>query len=179
YDLTGNGKTVIRGGYGLMNERIQGNDVYNNAGTPPLAASVSFSGVSLANPKTTLLTGNTSAAASIPVSTITGLVKNNYRAPLSSQFSLGIQQAIGKSVLSVSYVGTQNRHQNYYSEINLPAENLLPGFALNQTLLDAYNSYLPYQGYSNIRLARNESNGDYNGLQIGLRGSVLSNDLTY
>ena len=179
YDLRGDGKTVIRGGYGLMNERIQGNDVYNNAGTPPLAASVNFSGVSLSDPKTTILTGETSGAASIPVSTITGLDKNNYRAPLTSQFSLGVQQALGRSVLSVSYVGAQSRHQNYYSEINLPDQTLLAGFATTQALRTAYNSYLPYQGFSNIRLARNESNGDYNGLQIGLRGSLLSNDLTY
>ncbi len=179
YDLRGDGKTVIRGGYGLMNERIQGNDVYDNAGTPPLAASVAFSGVSLDNPKTTLQTGSTSTAASIPVSTITGLDKNNYRAPLTSQFSLGMQQALGKSVLSVSYVGTQNRHQNYFTEINLPDQSLLPLFATSQTARSAYNASLPYQGYSNIRLAQNESNGDYNGLQVSMRGSVVSSDLTY
>ena len=51
YDLKGDGKTVIRGGYGVMNERVQGNDVYyNNAGTVPLAASINFTNVSLNNP---------------------------------------------------------------------------------------------------------------------------------
>ena len=29
YDVTGQGKTVIRGGFGTMYERIQGNDMYN------------------------------------------------------------------------------------------------------------------------------------------------------
>ena len=29
YDLTGSGKTVVRGGFGIMYERIQGNDMYN------------------------------------------------------------------------------------------------------------------------------------------------------
>jgi hypothetical protein len=29
YDIMGNGKTVIRGGFGIMYERIQGNDMYN------------------------------------------------------------------------------------------------------------------------------------------------------
>src|SRR5580692_8222632 len=29
YDLTGSGKTVVRGGFGMMYERIQGNDMYN------------------------------------------------------------------------------------------------------------------------------------------------------
>ncbi len=29
YDLTGSGKMVVRGGFGIMYERIQGNDMYN------------------------------------------------------------------------------------------------------------------------------------------------------
>ncbi len=127
YDLTGNGKTVIRGGYGVMYERIQGNDVYNNAGTPPFAASVGFNNVSLSDPKTSVLTGLT-IPSSIPVNNITGLDRSNYKSPRSTQFSLGVQQAIGQSVLSVSYVGTQNRHQNYYAETDLPNPSLLPGF---------------------------------------------------
>ncbi len=53
YDLKGDGKTVIRGGYGIMNERVQGNDVYNNAGTVPLAASINFTNVILSDPELT------------------------------------------------------------------------------------------------------------------------------
>ncbi len=118
YDVFGTGKTVIRGGYGIMYERVQGNDVYNNAGTVPLAASINFTNVVLADPSTGVSGGN---SVGIPVNNITGLDKPNYRAPMSTQFSLGVQHSIGKSVLSVSYVGTQNRHQSYYTEINLPA----------------------------------------------------------
>ena len=61
YDLFGNGKTVIRGGYGVMNERIQGNDVYNNAGTVPLAASVNFNNVLFNNPAVNIGTGATAS----------------------------------------------------------------------------------------------------------------------
>lgn len=177
YDLSGNGKTVIRGGYGVMNERIQGNDVYNNAGTVPLAGSVNFNNVLFYDPTADLATG-IPLATSIPVNNITGLDKVNYASPRSTQFSLGIQHAIGKSVLSVSYVGTQNRHQNYYQEVNLPDESLLPAYVAG-TATDAYNTVVPYLGYHGIRLARNEANGNYNALQTSLRGSLMSNDLTY
>jgi hypothetical protein len=177
YDLTGSGRTILRGGYGIMNERIQGNDVYNNAGTPPLSASISFNNVLLSNPKTTVL--GTPIPQSIPVNNVTVMNQNDYRAPRSTQFSLGIQQSIGRSVLSVSYVGSQNRHQNYVTETNLPNQSLLSPYVNKVSGIAPYNSILPYLGFKSINMAQNEANSDYNSLQVAMRGSVLTNDLTY
>ena len=175
YDLFGNGKTIVRGGYGIMNERVQGNDVYNNAGTVPLAASINFTNVVLANPATGVSGGN---SVGIPVNNVTGLDKSNYKAPRSTQFSLGIQHSIGRSVLSVSYVGAQNRHQNYYTQLNLPDQSLLPAY-VQGTAAVPYNSVVPYVGYHDLRISRNEANSDYNSIQASMRGTLLSNDLTY
>ena len=178
YDLTGSGKTVLRGGYGLMYERVQGNDVYNTAGNVPFSASVNFPNVSLSDPKTSLLTGAT-LPASIPVSSLVGLNQNEYVPPRSSQFSLGIQQAFGGAILSVAYVGSQNRHQNFYSETNLPPQSLLPGFVTNSALAQTYNASVPYVGYTSVSMAQNEANGNYNSVQVAFRGSSLKNDLTW
>jgi hypothetical protein len=178
YDLTGNGKTVIRGGYGLMYERIQGNDVYNTGGNVPFSANASYNNVSLSNPNMNIITGATTSplALPIPVASITGINKD-YPLPTSSQFSLGIQHALtAKTVISVSYVGSQNRHQNDYREVNMPDFSLLP--ALIATGNAGYNSETQYLGYRSIKQSFNEANGDYNSLQASVRGTAFT-DLTY
>ena len=172
YDLTGKGNTVIRGGFGVMFERIQGNDMYNGATNPPYGATVSFNNVSFSNPKLSLLTGQT-LVAPITVNSITGLNQTDYKAPTSNQYSIGVQQALGKdSVLSVAYVGNQNRHQQAYTEINLPATSLLPAL-INGTI--NYNSVVPYLGFNSIKMSGNDMNSHYNGLQINFHSRMGQN----
>src|SRR4029077_7932257 len=67
YDLTGQGKTVIRGGFGIMYERIQGNDMYNGATNTPFDAHPVLNNVSLSNPGLDITTGNTISSADLPV----------------------------------------------------------------------------------------------------------------
>jgi Carboxypeptidase regulatory-like domain len=183
YDLTGQGKTVVRGGFGIMYERIQGNDVYNTGGNVPFSANASYNNVSLSNPNLNVSTGATTdpLALPIPVASITGIDKN-YPLPASYQFSIGVQQALGaKTVLSVSYVGSQNRHQNDYRETDLADLGTLQGLIGTDTsnqVNTAYNTLLPYLGYHSIKQSYNEANGDYNSVQISARGTAFS-DLTY
>jgi hypothetical protein len=171
YDLTGSGKTVLRGGIGVMYERIQGNDMYNGGTNVPFSANVTLNNVLLSNPKTAAATGNTLSLPLLP-SDITGIAKDNYSHPRSTQFSLGIQHELFKeSILSVSYVGTQNRHQNVWQQINLPAFSELPSF-LNNTSALPFSQSVPYTGFKSIYLAENVANGHYNSLQMDLRSQV-------
>ena len=129
YDLNGSGKTVIRGGFGIMYERIQGNDMYNAGPNIPFSLQVNSPFVTMSNPSIALATG-TPVTLPINPAGITGLDINDYKPPVSYQWSFGMQRALGtKSVLSVSYVGNQGRHQNDYRNINLPAENFAGGVA--------------------------------------------------
>jgi len=172
YDLTGQGKTVIRGGYGLMYERIQGNDMYNGATNPPGDLNPTLNGVSLSNPGLNLSNGSTISAAALPIlpAGVTG-IDNTYKLPRTSQYSLGVQQAIGaRAVLSVSYVGSQNRHENYYQEINLFPQTDIP--MLLKSGAPSPNQFMNYLGFSGIKQSINGANGHYNSLQVGLHGNV-------
>jgi hypothetical protein len=171
YDLTGSGKTVLRGGFGIMYERIQGNDVYNAGPNPPFSASVPFNNVTLSNPNISLLSGQT-LVAPITVSSITGLAYTDYKNPSSYQFSVGIQHEITHgTVLDVSYVGNQNRHQNDYRDINLPDPAVLPSL-INGTV--SYNTVVPYAGYHEINLSEDAQNSHYNALQVSLNSQMRS-----
>ncbi|MFZ0959417.1 MAG: carboxypeptidase-like regulatory domain-containing protein [Terriglobia bacterium] len=178
YDLTGSGKTVIRGGIGIMYERIQGNDMYDGGTDPPFSASVSLNNVSLSNAKLAVTTGTVTTIPPAPIlaASFTGQ-ELNYPAPRSTQFSLGVERQLGaKAVLSVAYVGTLNRHQSYFQEINNPADTpaTLSALISNGNL---YNSEVPYLGFHDVDMASNAENSHYNGLQVGLRGQV-ARDLT-
>src|SRR5438445_43368 len=100
---------------------------------------------------------------------VTGIAAN-YKPPVSYQYSAGVQQSVGThAVLSVSYVGSQGRHENYYQAINLPPENLLPGMVAAHAL---DNTKVQYLGFGGIRLGYNGGNAKYNSLQTSLNGTV-------
>jgi Carboxypeptidase regulatory-like domain len=171
YDVTGQGKTVVRGGFGIMYERIQGNDMYNGATNPPGNFQPTLNNVSLSNPGLGITSGDVITAADLPVLPlgITGIAQP-YKPSSSYQFSLGVQQALGqRAVLGVSYVGSQNRHLNDYRAINLPPIEALPAMVAANSL---DNTQVQYLGFGGIRLSENEVNSHYNSLQVDLHGHV-------
>ncbi|MFZ0958596.1 MAG: hypothetical protein WAN60_19805, partial [Candidatus Sulfotelmatobacter sp.] len=180
YDLTGHAKTVIRGGFGMSYERIQGNDMYNGAVNPPGDPNPTLNGVSLSNPGLNLASGSVITAANLPILPlgVTGIA-DNYKPPVSYQYSAGVQQAVGThAVLNISYVGSQGRHENYYQAINLPPQADLGNFvnttAHNSTGLPGglpFNEVLTYLGFGNMKMSINGANASYNSLQTSLNGT--------
>jgi hypothetical protein len=182
YDVTGQGKTVVRGGFGIMYDRIQGNDMYNGATNTPFDASPTLHNILLTDPTQTnsvvsIQTNNAITSAALPILPvgITG-IGLNYVPPTSYQYSIGVQQALGaRTILGLSYVGSHGSHENDYREINLPPEADIPAL-IAPGGAGALNSEYSYLGYGAIKMSEDEGSAHYNSFQVDLRGNVR-NDL--
>jgi hypothetical protein len=177
YDLTGSGKTVLRGGFGMMYERIQGNDMYDAGPNIPFSLNVNApKPVQFGDPSVQLQSG-TAPALPINPASLTGLDRENYKLPTSYQWSLGVQHSLtNRTVLSVAYVGNTNRHQSYRVETNLPDDDPV----ILQALMGGANydtqPTLAHPGFHSINMSTNQANAHYNGLQFDVN-SQLSKDL--
>lgn len=117
-DLMGNGKTVLRGGFGTFFERMQGNDIYNAATNSPFAYNLSIGNNQFSSPGFNWNNGQQISGYPVFATSVTNLA-HTYKAPAVAQFSLGVQRELVPSVIwVVQYVGNIAWHQNIERNIN-------------------------------------------------------------
>ncbi len=173
YDLSGNGKTVIRGGVGFFYERVQGNDVYNAALNPPFAYIPSANNVLFSNPNATVATGTAPPTQLVFPSNLTS-IKYNYPPPGTADYSFGFQRELAPSIVAVlQYVGSDGWDQNDDRQINtLPLLDANNSYATREGVANGSlnaNQFRNYPGFGNINQEENETNFVYNSLQAGVR----------
>ncbi len=113
FDVFGNKKTVVRGGYRFAYDRVQGNElVFAAVGTPPLFVQPTFNFGNLSS-----LGGGAGPLALGTVSVLGADPEG--KVPSIQSFSIQVQQDLGRStVISVGYVGTVGRHQQEILNLN-------------------------------------------------------------
>jgi len=158
YDVSGNGKTVLRGGFNWAHEKIRDDELIGLQTNPPF----SF----LAQLYDTTLTNTGGAAPGVfPsfVGSVSGLDIQEL-VPSTAQYNLGVQRELfPRGLLSLSYVGSAQRHQSIQRDVNQPAmDNPLRGTV-------SPNFARPYPGYGSILKNEFSTNGNYNSLQASLR----------
>ncbi len=150
--------TVIRLGYGMFTEGIQGNDIYNVAPNPPFATTASIFNTALSNP------GGGARALFPPNLTIYDF---NYNMPQVHQYNFGVQRRIASGVVFwVAYVGTKGTYLQSTRNLNQPFPD---GAALVRAGRANVNQVRPYRGYANLMMYYNGTNSNYNSLQMSFR----------
>ncbi len=133
-DVFANGKTVLRGGYGIFYGRIVNGTLLNtllNTGSP------NGQYTSLFKPTTTgapvfpnIVPTNSSGGPAIPGSTAAPgvyFLSNNLQNPQVHEFDLQVQQAFGRgTVFSVSYLGALGRELPNFIDLNLDPTTVTP-----------------------------------------------------
>jgi hypothetical protein len=175
YDVFGNGRTVARGGYGLLADQPVEGVIAGLTSNPPISKKVTFTGSSTATIPVANLYGSALLAALGVAS-----VNPNFRNAYTETFNFNVQQAVpGNMVASLGYYGSVGKHLRIATNQNQPvgptgATNLTqvrpyltlaasspidPGASINSNITEA-NS-IAYSNYNAMwaTLTKNMSHG--------------------
>lgn len=157
YDLTGKQSTVLRGGFGVFYERVEGNFIFSAVNNPPFIQ------------QQTIYYGNVENPGGGTLQNFPNTINNSHyldmKVPRVLNWSMGVEQKLsGSSILTVSYVGSSAANLSYQDNINqLPVGTLQAHPGVNVAALR------PYVGYAEIYEYNTGGNFIYNSLQVQLR----------
>jgi hypothetical protein len=197
YDVFGNGKDAIRGGYGIGYSRIPVEQIYNAFGqNPPYNESANILNSTLSN-------ATAGGAAAAPTTQTLNNVPLHTFTPTNVQsYSLTLEHQIKSDIIAtVGYAGSQSRHLSAFQggfDANFPLPVTAPStancLAEKQTPSAAYDfdpcinggtvsaDYTrPYKGYSTMNNVYQDGTANYNALQSSLnwRGHPLQLTVAY
>ena len=163
WDVTGDGRTAVRGGYGLFPDRFNDDIILQLVELPPLVLSPTANYTTISELLSTPLSLSPSTARHLDP---------NYKPQIIKNWSIGVQRDIGfQLVADVAYVGSVGRRLLQTRNINaVPyGTNFLPS-SIDPTTggpLPA-NFLRPFPGYGDILVSEFAGFSDYHALQTSV-----------
>jgi hypothetical protein len=169
YDVFGDGKTALRGGFGQFYNRLDGNEVYSLSGQPPNVYTPTISYTTFAQMSTA---GNNLVLGPCTCNSWS-LNNGNYPWDGVRNMSINLQQAVGRgSVIDIGYTGNFPYNQNLTYDINsVPLGARAPFTPANADPTNGSGSYASdiflrtiYPGYGSIKSHAFIGHDNYNAL---------------
>jgi len=183
YDVTGNGKSVVRGGYGMFYGRITNGVLLNvllNTGSPKGQYTATF------YPNTTgaPVFPNIVAAGTQPTPS-SYFLASNLQNPMVHEFDLIFQQEVGKgTVASVSYLGAMGRELTNFVNTNLAPSTSNATITISDLrgkgplkngsvyVVPQYTGYVN-KAFTSITAVTSNVNSNYNAMAIEVQNRSL------
>lgn len=166
YDLFGNGKTAVRGGFGVHKQTIFSSQasMWTTTTAPPILESPSIFYGSL--------DGFLGASQVFFPTDYQAFDEEFDKVPTTYRWSVGVQQDLGfGTVADVTYVGSEGRNLRQSKNINTlpPGIRFLPGSQDPTTGRPLPDNFLrPYRGFQNISYIEETGFSNYHALQVGV-----------
>ncbi len=157
YDLTSDGRTIMRGGYGVYFNQVAWASFLTGAGrSAPWVIAQAFN----SSATTPDITMRDPFPASLGTERITHYSQDvNFRTPYIQQFSFGLQREFGENiVIDLSYLGNKASKQNIRRQANQPA----PGPGSRSEV----NARRPFPETGNLRQLQTSGNMNYHSMSI-------------
>jgi Carboxypeptidase regulatory-like domain len=179
WDVTGDGKTAVRGGWGVFYDRYSDDNVLDLIELPPVLNTYNLFYTTLPELLNSPLTATPTGVRWI----------DEFEPPVVYNWSVGVQREIGfQLVADVAYVGNAARDQR----VDNGAINGRPyGYAYQPSSLDPTvvtggqaqplpdDLLRPYQGYGSITQRTFDGYGDYHALQVSMNRRRTADGLSF
>jgi hypothetical protein len=168
YDLRGDGRTVIRGGYGRNFDKV----LLNISSNERRSLLFQFASYTVLNPSYSNPLGGVTfeqiKAQNLPRDIVT--IANDYKTPTQDQVSFGIAQQIGaRSSVQVDYIHTEGFNEPRARSINF-FEDPVTHLPIHPTTSGRGR---PYPQYINITRYETTAGSEYDGFQFGFQSRGL------
>jgi hypothetical protein len=165
WDTTGRQSTVVRGGFGVFYERIEGNFIFSAVNNPPFIQ------------QSTVYNGNVENPGGGALQVFPATINNSHyldmKVPRTLNWSLGVQQKLRKDMMiDVAYVGSSSASLAWQQDMN----QLQPGTLQANPGANA-NALRPYLGYASIYQYMTGANFIYNSMQVQFKKQMVGGGL--